>query len=122
MEEAIVRAKSTLKIFFDAFCNPTAEQTGFLLKVYFEDDQCSEHIWLADLEFTGPLPSGVIANEPSLSGLSFMQRIAFDPSQISDWMFVDSGRLVGGFTTRVIRDRMTPEERAELDAASPYKF
>jgi uncharacterized protein YegJ (DUF2314 family) len=77
---------------------------------------------LADLELSGDRFSGVIANKPNLPGLEFMQRVEFDPSYISDWMYVDGGRLVGGYTTRVIRDRMTPEQRDSYDAQAPYKF
>ena len=51
-----------------------------------------------------------------------MQKVDFHPSQITDWMYIDKGRLVGGYTTRLIRARMTPAERAALDKASPYKF
>ncbi|MBX3420466.1 MAG: DUF2314 domain-containing protein [Pirellulaceae bacterium] len=122
MEAAIDDAKSTIKQFFDAYCSPTEQQTGFLLKVVFDEGDQREHIWLADLDFSGELPSGVVANEPDLPSLTFMQRVEFDPSYISDWMYVDGGRLVGAYTTRLIRDRMTPKERAELDARSPYTF
>ena len=74
MEAAIDHAKSTIKEFFDAYCNPTTQQTGFLLKVVFDEGDQREHIWLADLEFTGELPSGVVANEPDLPSLSFMRK------------------------------------------------
>ena len=33
-----------------------------------------------------------------------MQRVEFQPSYISDWMYIENGYLVGGYTTRVIRD------------------
>jgi uncharacterized protein YegJ (DUF2314 family) len=51
-----------------------------------------------------------------------MQRVDFEPSYISDWMYIEDGYLVGGYTTRVIRDRMTPKERTAYDAQAPYKF
>ncbi len=122
MKAAIDQARSTIKQFFDAYSKPTTEQKAFLVKVVFHECDESEHIWLADLDFSGELPSGVVANNPDLSSLRFMQKIKFEPSNISDWMYVEGGRLVGGFTTRVIRDRMTPEERSKYDARSPYKF
>jgi uncharacterized protein YegJ (DUF2314 family) len=37
-------------------------------------------------------------------------------------MYVDNGTLVGGYTTRLLRKRLTPEERKELDARVPYRF
>jgi uncharacterized protein YegJ (DUF2314 family) len=122
MEAAIAQAKTTIKQFFDAYLSPTSCQTSFLLKVVFDEGDEVEHIWLADLDFSGDLPSGVVANDPNLPSLRFMQRVDFEPSYISDWMYVDDGRLVGGYTTRLIRDRMTSKERQELDASSPYGF
>jgi uncharacterized protein YegJ (DUF2314 family) len=86
-----------------------------------EGDQL-EHIWLADLDFSGERPRGVVANEPRLPSLKFMQVVEFEPAQITDWMYIEDGYLVGGYTTRVIHDRMTPEERKSHNATAPYKF
>ena len=122
MEAAIQEAKASFEKFITAFCRPTAQQKSFLVKVVFDEGERREHIWLADLDFFGKKPNGVIGNEPNLPGLKFMQRVEFEPSYISDWMYVEDGYLVGGYTTRVIRDRMTPDERRELDAQAPYKF
>ena len=43
-----------------------------------------------------------------------------EPSKISDWMFVDEGKLVGGYTLRVLRDSMSPAERAEFDKSVDF--
>jgi len=122
MDAAIRKAKDTIRQFLEAFFEPTKKQKSFLLKVVFDEGEQREHIWLADLDFGGDKPTGVIANEPGLPSLKFMQRVEFEPSYISDWMYVEDGYLVGGYTTRIIRERMTPEERREYDAQSPYKF
>ena len=122
MEAAICEAKANFKQFLDAFLNPTGQQRSFLVKVVFDEGEEREHIWLADLNFLGGKPTGVVANEPKLPSLRFKQRVEFEPSYISDWMFIDDGHLVGGYTTRVIRDRMTLKEREAFDAEAPYKF
>jgi len=122
MEAAILEAKANFKQFIEAFCNPTERQRSFLVKVVFDEGEKREHIWLADLDFISGKPSGVVANEPKLPSLRFMERVEFEPSHISDWMYVDDGYLVGGYTTRVIRERMTPEARKAYDAEAPYKF
>jgi len=122
MEAAILEAKSSIRQFFTAFTKPTSRQKGFLLKVVFDEGEQREHIWVADLGLAGDKLRGVIANEPNLPSLKFMQKIEFDPQYISDWMYIEDGYLVGGYTTRVIRDRMTPEARIEHDASAPYKF
>ena len=122
MGAAIRAAKASFKKFIDAYCRPTERQKNFLVKVMFVEGEQQEHIWLADLDLRSEKPTGVVGNEPNLPGLKFMQRVEFDPLYISDWMYIEDGYLVGGYTTRVIRDRMTPDERREHDAQAPYKF
>ncbi len=121
-EAAIGEAKASIRKIFEALFHPKEGQNSFLVKVVFDEGDKREHIWLADLDFLGKKPTGVIANEPNLPSLKFMQRVEFEPSYISDWMYIEDGYLVGGYTTQVIRDRMTPEERKEYDAQAPYKF
>lgn len=122
MEAAIGEAKASFRQFIEAYCCPSEQQTSFLVKVVFDEGEQREHIWLADLDFSGKAPSGVVANEPNLPSLKFMQRVEFDPSYVSDWMFIEDGYLVGGYTTRLIRERMTPAERQRFDAQAPYKL
>jgi uncharacterized protein YegJ (DUF2314 family) len=122
MQFAIDQAKASLRTFFDAFVSPKDNQKSFLLKVYFEVEGEGEHIWLADIDASVMPLTGTIANEPSLPGMTFMNRAFFHPSQITDWMYVEDGYLVGGYTTQVIRAAMSPEERAEYESHAPYKF
>jgi uncharacterized protein YegJ (DUF2314 family) len=122
MRFAIDEARRSLRTFFDAFVRPKPNQTAFLLKVLFESGEASEHIWLADIDASVSPLLGTVANEPNLPGLTFMERASFEPSQITDWMYLEDGYLVGGYTTQVIRAGLTPEERASHDANAPYKF
>jgi uncharacterized protein YegJ (DUF2314 family) len=122
MEAAIIAAKQSLGIFLKAFARPTKNQRGFLIKFAYIAGGQNEHIWLADLKLTGKPLRGVVANEPISPGIKFMQPVDFEPAQITDWMFIEDGYLVGGYTTRLIRERMTPDARRTLDASAPYKF
>jgi len=122
MLAAINKARSTIKQFFDAFAHPQPGQKAFLVKVAFTEDGDVEHIWLADLDFSAAKPKGVIANEPQLKKLRFKQTVQFDPAHISDWMYIDHGKVVGAYTTRVLRQRMSPEERKKFDLEVPYTF
>jgi uncharacterized protein YegJ (DUF2314 family) len=122
MRFAIQEARRTLRTFFDAFVTPKENQTSFLLKVLFRSGAEKEHIWVADINASVSPLEGTIANEPKLAGLRFMERTTFGPSQITDWMYVEDGYLVGGFTTQVIRSCMSPSQRAEYESHAPYKF
>jgi uncharacterized protein YegJ (DUF2314 family) len=107
MLSAINTARQSLRQFLDAFLVPKANQKHFLLKVAFEDQGETEHIWLADLDLMSSPPTGVVANEPRIRSLTYMQRVPFDAGLITDWMYYEDECLVGGFTTRVLR----PSER-----------
>ena len=122
MNAAINEARANIKTFFDALMGPQDGQTSFLLKVAFTRNDQTEHLWLADLDFPRGKTRGTVANEPAIKGLRFMQVVEYDPAYITDWMYLDHGKLVGGYTTRLIRDRMSPEERTMHDAQAPYKF
>jgi uncharacterized protein YegJ (DUF2314 family) len=102
MGDAIDQARASIADFLAAFNNPQPGQTGFSIKARFEDDSTSEHIWLSDLDFTTRPATGVVANDPQIESVSYMERVPFLPDQISDWMYLEHGRLMGGFTTRVL--------------------
>jgi uncharacterized protein YegJ (DUF2314 family) len=122
MQFAIDKARRTLGLFFDAFVAPKPNQQSFLLKVRFESQSMSEHLWVADIDASVSPMEATIANEPNLPGLKLMERTNFHSSQITDWMYLEDGYLVGGFTTQVIRAAMSPAERVEHDLHVPYKF
>jgi uncharacterized protein YegJ (DUF2314 family) len=122
MEFAVDEARRTLRTFFEAYTSPKSNQTAFLLKAMFESGSNTEHIWLADINASVMPLEGTIANETDFPGLSFMQRVTFEPMQITDWMYIEDGYLVGGYTTRVIRAGLTQAERVEYDANAPYRF
>jgi uncharacterized protein YegJ (DUF2314 family) len=119
---AIGRARSTLDVFFKQLANQKPNQEGFLVKVRFSHGADVEHIWLADLAITNRQMHGVIASEPRLPGLSFMKSVSFKKDQITDWMYIEDKCLVGGFTTRVLRARMSPDELDALNANLPYRI
>ena len=122
MLAAINKARAEFGHFLAALTHPVDGQQSFLVKVGFTEGDQVEHIWLADLDLSGAKPRGVIANEPELKRLDFKQSVEFDPRYISDWMYIDHGKLVGGYTTRLLRQRMSPEERKQFDASVPYTF
>ena len=122
MLAAIQQARDSIKDFLEAFINPTQNQSSFLVKVAFVKGSEVEHIWLADLVLGGTKPTGVIANPPIRKDLKFKQRVEIDFTYLSDWMYVDDGKIVGGFTTRLLRSRMSPDERKKSDAELPYRY
>jgi len=103
MFAAIDAARKSLPKFFEAFASPMKNQKHFLLKAAFIDQDAIEHIWLSDLDLASTPPTGVVANEPSIQSVAYKQRVPFEASEITDWMFYEDGCLVGGYTTRVMQ-------------------
>jgi uncharacterized protein YegJ (DUF2314 family) len=121
MAFAIAEAQRTLPQFFEQLASPRPSQEYFLVEVCFEQDGQSEHIWMANVDASVFPPTGTVANEPTLPGLKFMDQASFYPEQISDWMIIESGIMVGGYTNQVAISRMTELERAQHLAELPYK-
>jgi len=67
--------------------------------------------------------NGVIDNAPNnIPSVQLGDTISVSEDVISDWMFKKSDSIYGGFTIRVLRDRMNETERAELDRWLGYPF
>jgi uncharacterized protein YegJ (DUF2314 family) len=66
---------------------------------------------------------GILNNKPvDVKTVKLGEKVEVTPDKISDWKYIENGRLVGGFTTRVIRDGMMPKEREQLDHDLPFKI
>ena len=121
MRAAIAQARTSVEEFIAAFAKPAARQRSFAVIVAVIDGKLIEQLWVdvesyADGQFTGR-----IANDPyRVTNVRRGDRIVVDKERISDWMFVDRGHLVGGFTIRALRARLTDDERARFDSTLPF--
>lgn len=109
MNAAIREAQDSLGIFFTALANPQPNQKSFLLKARYIEGDRTEHIWLADLDLTTMPGTGTVANATDFPSLAYMQRASFKPDQITDWMYFEDDKLVGGFTTQLLIRRSKPQ-------------
>jgi len=117
MNWGIEKAKLTLGYFERSLKNPQPHQQYFSVKIHIVDGKSSEHIWLTSPSFDdeGNL-FGIVGNEPvNVSTVKIDQKIGVDRKMISDWMIIENGRLIGGYTLRVLRDQVPETEREEFD-------
>jgi uncharacterized protein YegJ (DUF2314 family) len=123
MKAAIEQARSSIGQFCTALASPQPGQTAFAIKVPISDGTYVEHMWLTSVADLGKSVRGKIGNEPDrVTGVRLGEVREFAKDQISDWMYIDDGHLVGGYTLRAMYDAATPEERATLELSSPFKF
>ena len=55
---------------------------------------------------------GIVGNEPiDIRSVQLNQKIGIEKSLISDWMIIESGRLIGGYTIRAVRDGLPESQR-----------
>jgi uncharacterized protein YegJ (DUF2314 family) len=117
MNWAIEKANATLNYFQESLLAPQPSQQYFSVKVLITDGEHQEHLWLTTPSFDdeGNL-YGVVGNKPvSVRSVSLNQKIGIEAQNISDWMIIENGRLIGGYTIRAIRDSLPREEWAEFD-------
>ncbi|NII82578.1 uncharacterized protein YegJ (DUF2314 family) [Pedobacter sp. SG908] len=117
MNWAIEKANLTLWYFEESLKNQQAYQNYFSIKVLITDGDEGEHIWLTEPHFDdeGNL-FGTVGNEPvNIRSVKFNQKIGIKRDLISDWMIIENGRLIGGYTIRAIRDGIPEKEKAAFD-------
>ncbi|MDH2356984.1 DUF2314 domain-containing protein [Bradyrhizobium sp. SSUT112] len=115
MNTAIARALGTLPTFWASYDAPKPSEAGHSLKVRFSTRRGGEHIWMAEVK---KLPngtySGLFANEPrDLPGKRAGDKVEFAEADISDWMFMRNGKIVGGET---IKPTLKSLPKADADA------
>ena len=116
MNAAISKARASLPTFWSSYDAPTASETDYSLKVRFPTPRSGEeHIWMAYVKRTADNRySGRFDNVPrDLPGKQEGDVVTFDDADISDWMFLRNGKIVGGETIRPLL-KMMP--KADADA------
>ncbi len=121
MKEAIAKARGSVEQFIAAFGEPAARQRSFAVIVAVIDGKLMEQLWVDVESYTDGQFTGRIANDPyQVRNVRLGDRIVVDKERISDWMFVDRGQLVGGFTIRALRAQLSGAELATFDATLPF--
>lgn len=115
MNQAIRKARQSVGGFIFALRHPQAEQKFFTVKKPFPIGSGHEHIWLSDVRYDGRLFHGKVANDAvDVKNVKFGDEVTVAPQKISDWMYIERGKLKGGYTLRVLYDRASPQEKAQM--------
>jgi uncharacterized protein YegJ (DUF2314 family) len=121
MHQAVREARKTVGKFIAALKNPGPGQQDFEVKKPFVQGSEVEHIWLSDVRFVGKHFEGRVDNQPQkIQGVKLGQVVSVNPKEISDWLYVDSGKLVGGYTVRAHYDELSPQQKREFDRNADF--
>ncbi|UPK02981.1 DUF2314 domain-containing protein [Bradyrhizobium sp. 170] len=116
MNAAIAKGRATLPTFWASYDAPKPSETGHSLKARFPNPRNNgEHIWIAEVKkIADGRYSGRFANAPrDLPGKKAGDVVEFKEADISDWMFMRNGKIVGGETIKPLLKAMP---KADADA------
>lgn len=111
MVGAIAQARRTLPAFWQVFERPEHGESKFALKVLVTDQTGEEYFWATDIARRDGKILGTIDNDPKIVGsVKFGDRIEISEGNISDWMYMRNGKMVGNHTVRPLFKRMPASE------------
>lgn len=123
MNAAMDKARKSVDDFVKAYENITKEQGDFGIKIAVRDGKSVEYFWARLTKYSDEKFTGIITNDPELvKTVKAGDKVDIEKDKICDWMYVEKKKLVGGYTVRVLRDRLSPAERKVLDDSIPYKI
>jgi uncharacterized protein YegJ (DUF2314 family) len=121
LDAAITQARDSLNTFVEKIATPHTDRTIVAVKVrFYPPDNLPQDIWVDGVTNVDDVFHGNMGDDiPSLR-LKFGQKIMLDEKDILDWMIVEDGKLIGGYTIRLAMQRMSPEERARFLKSLDY--
>jgi len=123
MGRAVENAQRTLGFFIAALHAKKNGDTVFEIKKGFIDGDKVEHLWIKRVTYDGKNFHGQIDNRPNdVTNVHMGQPVTVAPQDVTDWMFLKDGKLIGGYTTRVLYARLSPEDKAEWDKHAEFKI
>ena len=124
MNSAIAKAKSTIDEFDQALKSNNSRYTDFAVKKrYKTSDGGGEHMWIAEIVLTDRSYKGFVNNDAEkTTEVKYGDTVLVRRDEITDWMYIDSNVLRGGYTIRVVRNRLSKDQRAKMDKNLGFKI
>jgi uncharacterized protein YegJ (DUF2314 family) len=112
MAAARNKARATLAQFLATARQPTPAMKNFSLKVRVSDGNNVEYFWVAPFTANGGRFSGKIDNTPRLvRNIAAGQMIEFGEGEITDWMYMDNGRMKGNYSACALLQREPKDQQ-----------
>jgi uncharacterized protein YegJ (DUF2314 family) len=110
-EQAVRQARESLEEFKVLLESPDPTRTFVALKVRFTSLDGEQDIWVDNVTYEDGKFHGLMGDDLPALRLELGERVDVPVEDILDWMIVEDGRLIGGYTIRLAYSRMTPEEK-----------
>jgi uncharacterized protein YegJ (DUF2314 family) len=110
-------ARNTLPGFFRQLARG-GEAEHFCVKYPFVADDDSgintEQVWLTGIHFKNGVYYGILANTPlHLGNLKKGDKVTFSMDEITDWMYVRNGKIIGGDSIKYFLEKVPEYQRRE---------
>jgi uncharacterized protein YegJ (DUF2314 family) len=117
MNAAMNTASQTIDVFKKALASNDSNYKFFAIKSRFDIPNGEEHIWLKNIFIKNNNFWGIVDSKPiTTSEIKAGDKIQIKTEMISDWMFIDCGKLKGGYTIRILRARMSEDDKKRFDS------
>ena len=112
MEAAFQQARETLDSFIQKIGTSHPNRTLVAVKVRFVlPDSSSQDIWVDGIAYRDGSFHGIMGDDIPTLKLSVDDKITIARKDIVDWMIVEDGKLIGGYTIRLAFQRMSAEQK-----------
>jgi uncharacterized protein YegJ (DUF2314 family) len=108
-------ARRALPIFFRNLARPEKGADNFCVKypLTADDGGGIEQVWLGGIRFKDGVYYGSLANTTSHPDKKKGSTITFDPDAITDWMYIQDGKIIGGRSIKYLLEKIPEDKRGE---------
>jgi len=112
MEAAFQQAQDTLDSFIQKIGTHQANRTLVAVKVRFVlPDDSTQDLWVDRIAYSDGSFHGTMGDDVPTLKLSSDDKITISRKDIVDWMIVEDGKLIRGYTIRLAFQRMSLEQK-----------
>ena len=120
---AIEQARASLDTFIAKITTPHADRTFVAVKVRFTPaGEAPQDIWVDEVTYADGILRGNVGDDIPALKLEAGEKITIDEEDLLDWMIVENGKLIGGYSIRLAVHRMSPEERERFLETLDYSI
>jgi uncharacterized protein YegJ (DUF2314 family) len=123
MEAAFKQAQGTLDSFIQKLDVLQPDRTLVAVKVRFVlPDSSTQELWVDRITYKDGSFHGTMGDDIPTLKLSVDNKITINTEDIVDWMIVENGKLIGGYTIRLAFQRMSPEQKERFLETAHYSI
>ena len=112
MLTATAEARKTWPDFVKAFRNKPENSESFSAKFPFDAPDQKEFMWVEVVSIKGDTVVGRLGNDPVwVKDLKLGDEVKMNVSELSDWMYLKDGEIVGGYTVKVLMEKQQQEKQ-----------